>query len=37
MENLKVAVAQFEPKDGDKDYNFSVIEQLTAKSKGTRS
>jgi predicted amidohydrolase len=33
---MKLAVAQFEPKDGDKDYNLSVIEKLTkeAKSKG---
>ena len=36
MENLKIAVAQFEPKDGDKEYNLSVIEDLTqeAKEKG---
>ncbi|RDV15056.1 nitrilase [Pontibacter diazotrophicus] len=33
MRNLKVAVAQFEPKDGDKAYNLSVIEALTAKAK----
>ena len=33
MRNLKVAVAQFEPKDGDKAYNLSVIEELTAKAK----
>ena len=33
MKNLKVAVAQFEPKDGDKEYNLSVIERLTAKAK----
>ena len=33
MENLKVAVAQFEPKDGDKKYNLSVIEKLTAQAK----
>jgi predicted amidohydrolase len=33
MKNLKVAVAQFEPKDGDKDYNLSVIEKLTRKAK----
>jgi len=26
MDNLKIAVAQFEPKDGDKEYNLSVIE-----------
>lgn len=33
MKNLKVAVAQFEPKDGDKEYNLSMIEKLTAQSK----
>ena len=36
MENhafLKVAVAQFQPKDGDKTYNLSVIEKLTQKAK----
>src|SRR5690242_18585714 len=33
MRTLKIAVAQFEPKDGDKDYNLSVIENLTAKAK----
>jgi len=33
MRILKIAVAQFEPKDGDKDYNLSVIEKLTAKAK----
>lgn len=33
MENLDVAVAQFEPKDGDKAYNLLVIEALTAKAK----
>ena len=33
MKTLKIAVAQFQPKDGDKDYNFSVIEKLTAKAK----
>ena len=33
---MKIAVAQFEPKDGDKRYNLSIIEELTkkAKSKG---
>lgn len=30
---MKIAVAQFEPKDGDKAYNLSVIEQLTKKAK----
>jgi predicted amidohydrolase len=33
MRKLKIAVAQFEPKDGDKQYNLSVIEKLTAKAK----
>ena len=33
MDNLKIAVAQFEPKDGDKEYNLSVIEKLTARAK----
>jgi predicted amidohydrolase len=33
MRTLKIAVAQFEPKDGDKQYNLSVIEKLTAKAK----
>ena len=33
---MKIAVAQFQPKDGDKNYNLSVIEKLSqkAKSKG---
>ena len=30
---MKLAVAQFEPKDGDKQYNLSVIETLTKKAK----
>ena len=30
---MKLAVAQFEPKDGDKKYNLSVIENLTIKAK----
>jgi predicted amidohydrolase len=30
---MKIAVAQFEPKDGDKDYNLSVIDKLTGKAK----
>lgn len=30
---MKIAVAQFEPKDGDKSYNLSVIENLTRKAK----
>jgi predicted amidohydrolase len=33
MRNLKVATAQFEPKDGNKAYNLAVIEKLTAKAK----
>ena len=33
MKQLKIAVAQFQPKDGDKDYNLSVIEKLIAKAK----
>jgi len=34
--NMNLAVAQFEPKDGDKTYNLSIIRNLTekAKSKG---
>lgn len=30
---MKIAVAQFEPRDGDKSYNLSVIEALTKKAK----
>ena len=30
---MKLAVAQFEPKDGDKQYNLSVIEALTQEAK----
>lgn len=30
---MKIAVAQFEPKDGDKNYNLSVIEELTKRAK----
>ena len=33
MRTLKIAVAQFAPKDGDKEYNLSVIAKLTAKAK----
>lgn len=33
MRTLKIAVAQFEPKDGGKNYNLSVIEELTGKAK----
>lgn len=32
MENLKVATAQFENRSGDKQYNLSVIERLTANA-----
>ncbi|CAN5237004.1 nitrilase family protein [soil metagenome] len=32
MKNIKIAVAQFEHKNGDKDYNLSVIEKLTEKA-----
>lgn len=32
MKTLKVATAQFEPRDGDKAYNLSVIEKLTARA-----
>ena len=30
---MKLAVAQFQPKDGDKSYNLSVIDRLTQKAK----
>lgn len=33
MKPLKIAAAQFEPKDGDKAYNLSVIEKLTEEAK----
>ncbi|NQU85573.1 MAG: nitrilase [Mariniphaga sp.] len=33
MKELKIAVAQFEPKDGNKQYNLSVIDKLTKKAK----
>ncbi len=33
MKDLIIAVAQFQPKDGDKEYNLSVIENLTANAK----
>ena len=33
MKDVKIAVAQFEPKDGDKDYNLSRIDHLTKKAK----
>lgn len=33
LHKMKIAVAQFEPKDGDKKYNLSIIEKLTQKAK----
>jgi predicted amidohydrolase len=33
MKNTKIAVAQFQPRDGDKLYNLSVIEKLSNKAK----
>ncbi len=33
MRTLNIAAAQFEPRDGDKNYNLSVIESLTKKAK----
>lgn len=33
MRTLKVAVAQFQPRDGDKDYNLSVIDHLSSRAK----
>ena len=30
---MKIAVAQFEPKDGDKAYNLSIMDELTEKAK----
>ena len=33
MENLNIAVAQFEPRDGDKEYNLSIIEELAKRAK----
>lgn len=33
MEDLKIAVAQFQPKDGDKNYNLSVIERLSTNAR----
>src|ERR1700747_329165 len=32
MKSLKVATAQFENRSGDKEYNLSVIEKLTARA-----
>ncbi len=31
--NMNLAVAQFQPKDGDKNYNLSIIRNLTKKAK----
>ena len=33
MKTINLAVAQFEPKDGDKLYNLSIINELTQKAK----
>jgi len=33
VKDLSVAVAQFQPKDGDKEYNLSVLEALTSRAK----
>ena len=30
---MNLAVAQFQPKDGDKTYNLSIIRELTEKAK----
>lgn len=30
---MKISVAQFQPKDGDKKYNLSVIDKLTERAK----
>ncbi len=32
MQNIKIATAQFENKSGDKEYNLSVIDQLSKKA-----
>src|SRR3954468_9250204 len=32
MHDIKIATAQFENRSGDKEYNLSVIETLTAKA-----
>jgi predicted amidohydrolase len=32
MENIRIATAQFEHKNGDKNYNLQVIEKLSAKA-----
>lgn len=33
MKDLKVAVAQFQPRDGDKKYNLSIIEKLAHRAR----
>lgn len=33
MKNLRIAAAQFEPKDGDKKHNLAIIEELTSKAR----
>ena len=33
MNNINIAAVQFEPKDGDKDYNLSIIDKLAQKAK----
>ncbi|HXL57359.1 MAG TPA: nitrilase-related carbon-nitrogen hydrolase, partial [Chitinophagaceae bacterium] len=37
MEKIKISTAQFEHKSGDKDYNLSVIENLSKKASGEGS
>ena len=37
MDNIKVSAAQFENRSGDKAYNLSVIEKLSAKAAGEGS
>jgi predicted amidohydrolase len=32
MNNLKISTAQFENKSGDKDYNFDIIDSISAKA-----
>lgn len=34
---MNLAVAQFQPKDGDKAYNLSIIEELTQKAKSEKA
>ena len=33
MRTLRISVAQFQPRDGDKEYNLSVIDKLTERAK----